>query len=119
MYKNDIILLDTLEKNPLPKPLGYTFNTPDEFRNKVVNATCAEEIRILAEEYNIYNRYIDKTTWYVTMDTPTKTELANNTGGYLIVYKTNESSTKASSLSDEELVMELIKRGYTISKANK
>lgn len=114
------------ELDPLKTPQQLIFTRMPKFRDEIYAATSAEEARLIAEEYTLpYNPRTSQTIrihWTIIDDTVEKTELSSNTGYTLIIYKdasVSAKQAKASNLSDEELVIELIKRGYAVSKADK
>lgn len=125
MYKR-MLLKDESDFLKRPQQLHVIFAPMSKFRDEIYAATSAEEARLIAEKYSLpYNPRslrIVKTNWTIIDDTVRKTELSSNTDYNLTIFKDTSVSAKqakASNLSDEELVMELVKRGYAVSKADK
>ena len=110
-----------------PLPLDYGFLEATDFRKKINTVTSAEEALQIVRRYCIpYNRITGELIeeWNIVKDTIDRTILSDGKGFRLVMDKNDSAilkqskQSKASNLSDEELVMELVKRGYSISKVN-
>ena len=94
--------------------LSDEFKDIPRFCYSIEVAECAEDVEDLANYYELYS-----TKWQVFADTAKLTRLigadASGNVQYLLAYKADTKSTKASSLSDQELIDELERRGYVIN----
>ena len=127
LYKN-MMLYSESKNYSKPLPIDYGFLEATDFRNKINTVTSAEEALQIVRRYCIpYNcitgRLIEE--WTIVKDATDRTIFTDNVGFRLVMDKNDSvileslKQPKASNMSDEELVMELIKRGYTVGKADK
>lgn len=105
-------------KISLTNPSGTPFSVSNEFRDQymlseaVTECSSAEDLLDTVLEYRKYN-----TSWNIDTDIAKYTRLSSkdpwgNTH-YFIAYK-DGSSDRLANVSDEELIAELERRGYSI-----
>lgn len=105
-------------------PLHSEFDNSFKLCDEIAEATCAEEVCEIAKKYNKYRNCTHPNKWEIDADTPNSTRLITTDGNgnitYLVAYKIQPkvTSPKIDNMSDEKLIMELIKRGYSVSKTN-
>lgn len=114
MYKEDVILTNT---HRIPLSLTNQFKDTFGLCDDISECNTAEE---LCEIVNKHYGYGTK-TWSIDIDKPDSTRLiAKDTLGnihYLIAHKEKASNSAFASIPDADLIMELINRGYTVTKA--
>ena len=111
MYKEDLLLTDS-RKNRFS--LTYEFTHPLAMCEEMLHCDNADEVRAVVNRYATFKAY----SWEIVSDGATYTKLKHidcfGNIKYLFACKTVPS--KMAGFSDDELVIELINRGYKVSK---
>ena len=111
MYKKDLLLTDS-KRNRFS--LIYEFSHPLAMCEEMLHCDNADEVRAVVNRYATFKAY----SWEIVSDEASYTKLKHidcfGNVKYLFAYKTVLS--KLADFSDDELVIELIKRGYKVSK---
>lgn len=109
MYKEELILTG---KSRCPLALTNDFDDTFNLIDELLQCVSAKEF------CNVANKYAKYGKWIVDIDKSTETRLIHkDTLGnvrYLIATKTVD--VNLSSISDNDLIMELINRGYKVAK---
>ena len=111
MYKKDLLLTDS-KRNRFS--LIYEFSHPLAMCEEMLHCDNADEVRAVVNRYATFKAY----SWEIVSDEATYTKLKHidcfGNIKYLFAFKTVPS--KMAGFSDDELVIELINRGYKVSK---
>lgn len=121
MYLSNIALLS---KNLEDIALKKAFNNPFELCREITKTSCASDMCKIANKYFNRDLHGHDAQWIIEDDTDASTTLTTENGCwtlYLIAYKVPSEEImlpEIDNMSDEKLIMELIKRGYSVNKTN-
>ena len=111
MYKEDLLLTDS-KRNRFS--LIYEFTNPLAMCEEMLHCDNADEVRTVVNRYATFKAY----AWEIVSDEASYTKLKHidcfGNVKYLFACKT--VSSKLADFSDDELVIDLINRGYKVSK---